>query len=144
MIERFKGQITLEQRMEISDLLTAPVLNNEVSALETDIKLKALEESIGDARAKIKPKVILEAEGQKTSLGVEITTVKGGGANLNYSDDPTWVMIEAMKKDREKLLKQAFEMRQKDPGSQLVVDGEEIKPVSAKSYTAESIRYKYK
>lgn len=143
MIERFVGVITLEHKMGISDSLTSPVFNNEVDALDHDVKLKALEDSIDDARKKIKIKVIEAAEGRKSSLGVGFTITKGGTASLNYIDDPAWKRIEQMKKDREKLLKQSFELRQKDPESQLVVDGEEIPVVTVKAYSAESIRYKF-
>ena len=143
MIERFVGVITLEHKMEISEALTGPVFNNEVDALDHDVKLKALEDSIDDARKKIKSKVIEAAEGRKSSLGVGFTITKGGTASLNYSDDPAWVKLESMKKDREKLLKQAFEMHQKDPESQLVVDSEEIPVVTVKSYSSESVRYKF-
>lgn len=142
MIERFKGVITLETRMEISDFFSAPVLNNEVSALEQDVKLKACEEAIGDARAKIKHKVIEEAVQVKSCMGVEVGTSKGS-TNLNYADDQEWSRLEKMKKDREKLLKQSWEMRQSDPDSQLVVGGEEIPVVGVKSFTAESVRYKF-
>lgn len=143
MIERFKGAITLEMRIEISDMLSAPVLNNEVSALEQDVKLKALEESIGDARSKIKSKVFEEAVQVKSCLGVEVGTANGS-QTLNYSEDKEWAMHEKAKKDREKFLKQAWEMRQADPDSQLIVSGEEIPVVSVKSYTAQSVRYKFK
>ena len=143
MIERFKGAITLEARMEISEFFSAPVLNNEVDAVEHDIKLKALEEAIGDARATIKPKVIEAASEIKSCLGVEVSTTKGG-QTLNYADDQEWSMLEKKKKDREKLLKQAWEMRQSDSESELVVSSEEIPVVGVKTYTASSVRYKFK
>lgn len=133
----------METRMDISDMLSAPVLNNEMSALEQDVKLKALEESIGDARAKIKHKVIEEAVQVKSCLGVEVGTRKGG-QTLNYSEDEEWAELEKKKKEREKLLKQAWEMRQSDPDSQLVVSSEEIPVIGIKSYTAESIVYKFR
>jgi len=133
----------METRLEISDMLSAPVLNNEISALEQDVKLKALEESIGDARSKIKPKVIEGAIGVKSCLGVEVSSRKGS-QTLNYSEDKEWARLEKQKKDREELLKQAWEMRQSDPDSQLVVSSEEIPVVGVRSYTADSIIYKFK
>ena len=143
MIEKFKGAITLETRMEISDFFSAPVLNNEVDALEQDIKLKALEESIGDARTKIKSKVLEVAVQVDSCLGVGVSTAKGG-QTLDYSDDEEWSALEKKKKEREKLLKQAWELRQADPDSQLVISSEEIPVVSVKSHTAASVRYKFK
>lgn len=143
MIERFKGAITLEARMEISDFFSAPVLNNEVDALERDVQLKALEEAIGDARTKIKHKVIEVASQVDSCLGVGVSTAKGG-QTLDYSEDKEWSVHEKAKKDREKLLKQAWEMRQSDPNSELVVSSEEIPVVSVKSHTAASVRYKFK
>ena len=143
MIERFKGSITLETRLEISDFFSSPVLNNEVSALEQDVKLKALEEAISDARAKIKHKVMEEALQVKSCLGVDVSTAKGS-QTLNYAEDKEWAFAEGEKKAREKLLKQAWEMRQSDSESQLVVSSEEIPVIGVKSYTASSVRYKFK
>lgn len=143
MIERFKGAITLEARMEISEFFSNPVLNNEVDAVEHDVKLKALEEAISDARAKIKSKVVQAASEIKSCLGVGVSTTKGG-QTLDYSQDVQWSNFEKQKKDREKLLKMAWEMRQSDPNSELVVDSEEIPVVGIKSYTTESVRYSFK
>ena len=143
MIERFKGAITLEARMGISEFFSSPVLNNEVDAVEHDIKLKALEEAIGDARTTIKSKVIDAASEIKSCLGVDVSTTKGG-QTLNYAEDSEWSMLEKKKKDREKLLKQAWEMRQSDSSSELVVSSEEIPVVGVKTYTAASVRYKFK
>ena len=143
MIERFKGAITLEARMKISEFFSNPVLNNEVDAVEHDIKLKALEEAIGDARTTIKSKVIESASEIKSCLGVEVSTTKGG-QTLNYAEDSEWSILEKKKKDREKLLKQAWEMRQSDSSSELVVSSEEIPVVGVKTHTAASVRYKFK
>jgi hypothetical protein len=143
MIERFKGAITLEARMEISEFFSSPVLNNEVDAVEHDVKLKALEEAISDARGKIKSKVIEGASQIKTCLGVEVSTTNGG-QTLNYADDQEWSMLNKKLKDREKLLKSAWEMRQSDPNSEFVVNSEEIPVVGIKSHTAASVRYKFK
>ena len=143
MIERFKGAITLEARMEISEFFSSPVLNNEVGAVEHDVKLKALEQAIGDARGVIKSKVIEAASEIKSCLGVGVSTTKGG-QTLNYAEDPEWAILEKKQKDREKLLKQAWEMRQSDSSSELVVSSEEIPVVGIKSYIAESVKYKFR
>ena len=142
MIERFKGAITLEARIGISEFFSSPVLNNEVDAVEHDVKLKALEQAIGDARGVIKSKVIEAASEIKSCLGVGVSTTKGG-QTLNYAEDPEWAILEKKQKDREKFLKQAWAMRQSDSDSQLIISGEEIPVVGIKSYIAESVKYKF-
>lgn len=140
-LQLFGREITLSTRMEISDSLSAHVLNNEISALEHDIKLKAIEESIGDARKKIKAKVIEEAIGQKESLGVKFSLSKGS-QTLDYSQDPEWLQLEEKKKAREALLKQAWSLNDKN-GDQLIINDELIPVVSVKSVTGDSIRYTF-
>jgi len=142
MLEKIKGDITSEIKIELSDFFSAPVLNNEVSALEQDIKLKTFEDAITDARKKIKDKVIEESVGRKACLGVSFT-IANGGQTLSYDDDLEYRRLKELLDSRSKLLKQAWELSQSNPDSQLVIDGELIPVVSVKSHTASSIRYKF-
>jgi len=142
MLEKIKGDITKDTKIELSSFFSSPVLNNEVNALEQDIKLKTFEDAITDARKKIKDKVIEESIGRKACMGVGFTVTKGS-QTLSYDDDLEYRRINELLESRKKLLKQSWELNQSNPDSQLVIEGELIPIVSVKSYTAESIRYKF-
>jgi len=135
-------------KSEISNLaneICLPVEEGFQSALQTDLQLKALEEAIKEARERINKAVRAEAEelisgGQKEVNKVSIE-VRKGYASFDYSQDVEYVKIEEKLKARKTLLDQVA----KSNGLVIIDEdsGEQIPKVPVKSYSKDSIVYKF-
>lgn len=131
------GKFTKSTMLEIATDLMEGVFENNVSALETDVKLKAFEEIIKISRLAIEGKVKEEIGANATFSGVK-TEIRNGYAAYNYEEDSTYASLNAQLKAREEILKQAAKSE-----SEIVIDGELITKVSVKSYSKDSIIYTF-
>jgi hypothetical protein len=124
----------------LSEMLIEPFENGEKTAIEMDMQLKFVEETVKQAREKINPNVTsshiekgLEIEGCKVSR-------REGYAILNYEDDPEYLRIKTLLAERKELLDSAF----KSNHNIVTDEGEVIPKVSVKSYTKDSVSYTFK
>ena len=94
----------------VSDNIIEAVQQGNMSALELDLKLKAIEETIKAAREKINGNALKEAQQYHNSeaslLGVSFFHSDGHKTHI-YECDPVWKELEFKKKCREELLKLA-------------------------------------
>ncbi len=125
---------------KLSEMLIEPFESGEKTAIEMDIQLKFVEETVKQAREKINGFVTqsnidkgLEIEGCKVSR-------REGYAQLNYEDDKTYLQLKTLLAERKELLDSAF----KSNHNIVTDDGEVIPKVSVKSYTKDSVSYTFK
>jgi predicted DNA-binding protein (UPF0251 family) len=120
--------------------LIEPFQNDEKTAIEMDMQLKFVEETVKQAREKINIHVVasnitkgLEIEGCKVSR-------REGYAVLNYEDDKEYLRLKTLLAERKELLDSAF----KSNHNIVTDEGEVIPKVSVKSYTKDSVSYTFK
>ena len=126
---------------KLSEMLIEPFENGEKTAIEMDMQLKFVEETVKQAREKINGFVTssniekgLEIEGCKVSR-------REGYAQLNDEDDCKYFMLKEQLAYRKKELDESFKCKNE------IVDtetGEVIPKVSLKSYTKDSVSYTFK
>jgi len=121
-------------------MLIEPFESGEKTAIEMDMQLKFVEETVKQAREKINGFVTqsnidkgLEIEGCKVSR-------REGYAQLNYEDDKTYLQLKTLLAERKELIDSAF----KSNHNIVTDDGEIIPKVSVKSYTKDSVSYTFK
>ncbi len=125
---------------KLSEMLIEPFESGEKTAIEMDMQLKFVEETVKQAREKINGFVTqsnidkgLEIEGCKVSR-------REGYAQLNYEDDKTYLQLKTLLAERKELLDSAF----KSNHNIVTDEGEVIPKVSVKSYTKDSVSYTFK
>jgi hypothetical protein len=114
--------------------------NGEKTAIEMDMQLKFVEETIKEARVNIS-KYVSSSNIEKglTLNGCKISK-REGYAQLNYEDDFEYLRLKTLLAERKELLDSAF----KSSHNIVTNDGEIIPRVSVKSYTKDSISYTFK
>ena len=133
-LELSKGTIEV-----IADNLIINVIDGFDSALETDIKLKFIEETIKLARGKINTLAINQSVGVASFEGCKITAKKGG-QTLDYEADKEYLRLKTLLDERKELLNQAYKL-----SINLVTDDGEIIPkVPVKTFIKDSISYAFK
>jgi hypothetical protein len=125
---------------KLSEMLIEPFESGEKTAIEMDLQLKFVEETVKQAREKINGFVTqsnidkgLEIEGCKVSR-------REGYAQLNYEDDKEYLRLKTLLAGRKELLDSAF----KSNHNIVTDEGEVIPKVSVKSYTKDSVSYTFK
>jgi len=122
-----------------ADNLIVQVIDGFESALEVDVKLKFIEETVKNARGKINLLAMGEAaKGVKSIDGCTITQ-KVGGKTLDYEKDPGYAKIKKQLDGRKELLDTAF----KTDGYLVDSDGLEVPKVPVKKWIKDSISYTF-
>lgn len=141
--EKIKG-LTKTEISNLAGELIQPIEEGFKSALECDLYFKGLEEALKEARERINKAVRAEAEelisgGQKEFNKVSFE-VRKGYATYDYEQDPEYSKMKKQLDSRVEVLKQVAK-------SQFVVmdeeTGEQIIKVPVKSYSKDSIVYKF-
>jgi len=123
----------------IADNLIINVIEGFESALETDIKLKFIEETVKLARGKINTLAINQSTGIESFEGCKITNKKGGQI-LDYESDKEYLRLKTLLDERKELLNQAYKL-----DINLVTNDSEIIPkVPVKTFVKDSISYSFK
>jgi hypothetical protein len=123
-----------------ADNLIVNVIDGFQSALETDIKLKFIEETVKSARSKINTLAMNEANtGIQSFEGCKVTQKKGGQI-LDYEQDPEYAKIKKELDARKSLLDTAF----KTDGHLVINDGELVPKVPVKTFIKDSISYSFR
>jgi hypothetical protein len=122
--------------------LIEPLQNDEKTAIELDMQLKFIEETVKQAREKINSDVLQSNIDKGLVLvlnGCKVSR-KEGYAQLNYEDDHEYLRIKTLLAERKELLDSAF----KSTHNIVTDEGEVIPKVSVKSYTKDSVSYTFK
>lgn len=121
--------------------LLEPFENGEKTAIEMDMQLKFVEETIKKSREKINGFVLASNIAKGTEIqGCKIAT-KEGYAQLNYEEDCKYYVLKEQLAYRKQELDNSFKTKHE------VVDletGEIIPKVSVKGYTKDSVSYTFK
>ena len=125
---------------KFSEMLIEPFENGEKTAIEMDMQLKFIEETIKQARASINSYVTSSNIEKGLTINDCKVSRKEGYAQLNYEDDPEYLRIKTLLAERKELLDSAF----KSSFNIVTDDGEVIPRVSVKSYTKDSVSYTFK
>ena len=123
----------------IADNLIINVIEGFDSALETDLKLKFVEETVKLARSKINTLAINQSTGITSFEGCKITAKKGG-QTLDYEKDQRYNDLKAELELRKQHLDQAY----KFDGHFVTNDGEIIPKIPVKTFVKDSISYTFK
>ena len=133
----------LELSKSTIDSLSNEIVNKALegfdSALELDIKLKFIEETIKLARSKINTLAINQSIGITRFEGCKITAKKGG-QTLDYEKDQRYNDLKAELELRKQHLDQAY----KFDGHFVTNDGEIIPKIPVKTFVKDSIYYTFK
>ena len=126
---------------ELSDL----VKNGDLYALETDVKLKAMEEVIKRVREEIKQNVINEItrNGTKEFNGVAVKETSGR-TTLEYDSDAEYSIWKSRLSARKEILDAAYKASQKGILVSFDSDGIEIQAPQIKSVGENSVSYTFK
>jgi len=126
---------------KLSEMLIEPFESGEKTAIEMDMQLKFVEETVKQAREKINGFVTqsnidkgLEIEGCKVSR-------REGYAQLNYEDDSIYLELKEKLAQRKSDLDNAYKSNFTTCNEET---GEVILKVSVKSYTKDSVSYTFK
>ena len=132
--------------------IVAMVENGEQNALELDLKLKSIEETVKLARESIQSNVLQEVEknATKESNGVAITLVQGS-AKYDFTSSKEWLDLEfkirdnkESQKDLEEKLILAYKLQQKGSFIGNEETGEIIEAAKVASYSKSFIKYNFK
>ena len=124
----------------LADKLIEQFENGNKTAIEMDMQLKFIEETVKQARVNINNYVTSShIEKGLTINGCKVSR-KEGYAQLNYEDDPEYLRIKTLLAERKELLDSAF----KSSHNIVTDEGEVIPRVSVKSYTKDSVSYTFK
>ena len=124
----------------LSDNLIKPFEDGFQDALEMDIRLKFIEETVKKAREKMNPFVLKKTIEKGSELFGAKIAFKSGYAKLDYEQDETYRNLLKALKEREELLN----MASKTTHNFVTDDGEVIPKVGIKSYTKDSVSYTFK
>jgi hypothetical protein len=124
----------------LANRLIEPFENGEKTAIEMDMQLKFIEETIKEARVNINSYVTSSNIEKGLILNGCKVSRKEGYAQLNYEDDPEYLRIKTLLAERKELLDSAF----KSTHNIVTDEGEVIPKVSVKGYTKDSVSYTFK
>ncbi len=126
--------------LDLATKLLEPFENGEKTAIEMDMQLKFIEETIKKSREQLNSFVLAS----NFTKGFEINgckiASKEGYAQLNYEEDKTYLQLKTLLAERKELLDIAF----KSSHNIVTNDGEVIPKVSIKSYTKDLVSYTFK
>ena len=126
--------------LDLSMKLLEPFENGEKTAIEMDMQLKFIEETIKKAREQMNSFVLASSIVKGFEInGCKVAT-KEGYAQLNYEDDYEYLRLKTLLAERKELLDLAF----KSIHNIVTDDGEVIPKVSVKGYTKDSVSYTFK
>lgn len=121
--------------------LLEPFENGEKTAIELDMQLKFIEETIKEARVNINSYVTSSNIEKGLILNGCKVSRKEGYAQLNYEDDCTYFMLKEKLAYRKQQLDEAFKCKNEIVNTET---GEVIPKVSIKGYTKDSVSYTFK
>ena len=125
----------------LSDNLLKPFNDGYQDALEMDIRLKFIEETVKKAREKMNPFVLKKTIEKGCELFGAKVAFKTGYAVLDYEQDKEYLRLKTLLEER----KEALNMSSKTTYEYINPDtGEVIPKVPIKSYTKDSISYTFK
>lgn len=125
---------------KFSEMLIEPFENGEKTAIEMDMQLKFIEETIKEARVNINSYVTSSNIEKGLILNGCKVSLKEGYAQLNYDDDIEYLRLKTLLAERKELLDSAF----KSTHNIVTDEGEVIPKVSVKGYTKDSVSYTFK
>jgi hypothetical protein len=125
---------------KFSEMLIEPFENGEKTAIEMDMQLKFIEETIKEARVNINSYVTSSNIEKGLVLNGCKVSRKEGYAQLNYEDDPEYLRLKTLLAERKELLDSAF----KSTHNIVTDEGELVPKVSVKGYTKDSVSYTFK
>jgi hypothetical protein len=125
---------------KFSEMLIEPFENGEKTAIEMDMQLKFIEETIKEARVNINSYVTSSNIEKGLILNGCKVSRKEGYAQLNYDDDIEYLRLKTLLAERKELLDSAF----KSTHNIVTDEGEVIPKVSVKGYTKDSVSYTFK
>ena len=133
------NELSKSNILTLATKLLEPFENREKTAIEMDMQLKFIEETIKKSREQINGFVLAS----NFSKGFEINGCKiankEGYAQLNYEEDCTYLMMKERLANRKQQLDISFKMTE-----EMVIEGEIIPKVSIKGYTKDSVSYMFK
>lgn len=137
-IDLLGSELSKSKIEELSTALCKPFNDGIQNALETDLKLKFIEETVKKAREKLNPFVLNsilvdEINGCKVSK-------RNGYAILDFEQDAEYAMLKKQLDERKALLSQSF----KTVHNVVTEQGEVVPKLPVKSYTSDSISYTFK
>jgi hypothetical protein len=124
----------------LANKLIEPFENGEKTAIEMDMQLKFIEETIKEARVNINSYVTSSNIEKGLILNGCKVSRKEGYAQLNYDDDIEYLRLKTLLAERKELLDSAF----KSTHNIVTDEGEVIPKVSVKGYTKDSVSYTFK
>jgi len=124
----------------LSDNLIKPFNDGFQDALEMDIRLKFIEETVKKAREKMNPFVLKKTIEKGCELFGAKIAFKSGYAILDYEQDKEYLRLKKLLEERKELLN----MASKTTHNFVTDDGELIERVPVKSYTKDSVSYTFK
>jgi len=124
----------------LADKLIEQFENGNKTAIELDMQLKFIEETVKQARGKINSNVLQSNIDKGLILNGCKVSRKEGYAQLNYEDDPEYLRIKTLLAERKELLDSAF----KSSFNIVTDEGEVIPKVSVKGYTKDTVSYTFK
>ena len=134
------NELSKSNILTLATKLLEPFENGEKTAIEMDMQLKFIEETIKKSREQINGFVLAS----NFSKGFEINGCKiankEGYVQLNYDDDKTYLQLKTLLAERKELLDNAF----KSNHNIVTDEGEVIPKVSIKGYTKDSVSYTFK
>ena len=125
---------------KFSEMLIEPFENGEKTAIEMDMQLKFIEETIKEARVNINSYVTSSNIEKGLILNGCKVSRKEGYAQLNYDDDIEYLRLKTLLAERKELLDSAF----KSTHNIVTDEGQVIPKVSIKGYTKDSVSYTFK
>jgi hypothetical protein len=120
--------------------LIEPFENGEKTAIEMDMQLKFVEETIKKSREQINSFVLASIFAKGFEINGCKVSQKQGYAQLNYEDDLEYLRIKNLLAERKQQLDSAF----KSTHNIVTDEGEVIPKVSVKNYTKDSVSYTFK
>ena len=124
----------------LANKLIEPFENGEKTAIEMDMQLKFIEETIKEARANINSYVTSSNIDKGLVLNGCKVSRKEGYSQLNYDDDIEYLRLKTLLAERKELLDSAF----KSTHNIVTDEGEVVPKVSVKGYTKDSVSYTFK
>lgn len=127
--------------LDLATKLIQPFKNGEKTAIEMDMQLKFIEETIKKSREQMNSFVLASNIAKGTEInGCKIAT-KEGYAQLNYEEDCSYFMLKEKLAYRKQQLDEAFKCKNEIVNTET---GEIIPKVSIKGYTKDSVSYTFK
>lgn len=139
------AEITKSVILDKAEQIVSIVVSENASAIEMDVRLKAMEEVIDIARKKIKPMVLSEM-GANKSIDVAGTKISqmAGRVLYDYESDSAYKTIKEKLDKRKALLDMAIKATQSGVSCFDEESGEVVISPIVKSTSEDTIKYEFK